>query len=317
MTLEEARAEYERETIGPLIHGELVTLVRRTVRRYDPRVYAGVADWSDGIDDLVQEVVVERLLREGQLAYAMTVAVDDAHWRRLMVRQIRRSLARRRERTVVDNLLDRADVILAQPPFISWAVGAVTAYGIGDRPREGRRPTDGELRRAIAAAAGTPITIAHGTERAPVVYSTAALEALLAKVAGALPCRFTKNDLDRIFRALLTQWLASDLVDIEGVLQLPSESLTPEESAEVNDIVTRILRATSHEGRTILRGKLEGLSDHDLADRLGLSRPTVALRKRGLLATIAVELEDAQPRVREGVIAGLELALSSPRWGES
>ena len=81
MSLDDLRAEFEQELIGPRIYGEITAIARRVVRNYDPRVYAHAADWEDGFDDLLQEVVLERLLGEGQLAYAMTVAADLAHWR--------------------------------------------------------------------------------------------------------------------------------------------------------------------------------------------------------------------------------------------
>ncbi len=317
MTLERIRAEVERETIGPVILGEVVAIATRTVRRYDPRTYGGVSAWTDGIDDLVQEVILERLLAEGQLAYAVTVAVDIEHWRNLVARQVRRTLARRRQRSVVDNLLERAVARLGAPPFETRGAGTAADHAIAGRMAADRRPTDAELRAATAAAARVPVAPGRGDERAPMVYSAAALEALLIAVATALPCRFARADLDRILRALLTQWLIADLGDIDGALQLPSERLGPEEAVEVDDLVRRVLTSAGVEGRAILRAKLDDMSDGELAGLLGLSRPTVALRKHRVLDVLRAELADSSPRVRDAVVESLDVALRDKRWSES
>ena len=204
MSLDELREEFEREVIGPLIYAEVASIARQVVRSYDPKVYAQSADWRTALEDLLQEVVLERLLGEGQLAYAMTVAVDEPHWRSLVARQVRRALARRRQRSVIDNLLDRADAILNREPYASEDVGRTAHHWRADDKPEDRRPTDEEIRAAAAAAAGIPVTKGRGDERAPMVYSTAALEALLARIADALPCKFTKGDLEDLAQSLDT-----------------------------------------------------------------------------------------------------------------
>lgn len=70
-------------------------------RHFDPAVY-GVAEgsWTAGeIDDLVQDVTTEQLLKQALLAYIIDVAssIDDV--RRLLRPQARRALIRRRRRT--------------------------------------------------------------------------------------------------------------------------------------------------------------------------------------------------------------------------
>ena len=317
MTLGSLRAEYERDSIGPEIYGEIVRIVRGVVSRYDPQVYAGVPNWSHGVDDLVQEVIVDRLLEEGQLAYAFTVAFDLHHWQALIGGQVRRALAHRRRRSVIDNLLERADGILSSEPFWSSSGARGPQYQLRGGPTRPGPPNDAELREAALAIAAIPVTIGHGAERAPMVYSTAALETVLDAIARALPCSFVKNDLDRILRSALTPWLAGDLVGIEGALELPSDDLKPEWITEVHDIALTIVRRLTAEGRHILRLKLVGLSDHDIAERVGLSRPTVAHRKQGVLAVLREELTDASHEVREAVLAELGLLLTQSGGRES
>src|ERR1700737_1438512 len=109
MTWTELLHEYESERIGVGIL-ELVTKGVGKVGRegYDPQIYGRVVRWEDGIEDVVQEVVVRLLLDEGQLDYIMAVSRDEGDFQRLLQWQIRRFLARRRQRTIIDNLLDRS-----------------------------------------------------------------------------------------------------------------------------------------------------------------------------------------------------------------
>lgn len=317
MTLADLRAEYKTEVIGPRIYGEVTAIARQVARSYDPRTYASAATWADGLDDLLQEVILERLLGEGQLAYAMATAADADHWRALVARQVKRALAKRRQRTVVDNLLERADELLSRPPFVSSGPRKRAEYWLEGRDVEMRRPTERELRSATNAAAAIPVVRGTAVERAPMVYTTAALERLLHEVATALPASFTRGDLDTIFRGLLTQWLAADLVAIEGAMQLPSEGLTPEEHMEVNDIATRILEGAGQEGRFILRAKLRDMSDGAIAAELGISRPTVAARKSAVFDRVHAELADLPRTHADAVVAALSLALANARWSES
>ena len=111
-SLEAIVEERQALGIGPVILGLIQSLTANVTRTYDPTVYAGVASWQDGLEDLVHDVIVDRLLAEGQLDYAIDIATTPEALRALLTRQIKRTLARRRRRTVVDNLLDRVRHIL-------------------------------------------------------------------------------------------------------------------------------------------------------------------------------------------------------------
>ena len=113
MSIADLRTEYEREVIGLAILAEVRRACSFRPRRYPPTVYARSATWNDdAIDDLVQDVITHRLLGERQLAYLFDVGRTIDAWRALLDRQVRIALARRRVRTVVDNLLDRAKRLL-------------------------------------------------------------------------------------------------------------------------------------------------------------------------------------------------------------
>src|SRR5439155_23995156 len=108
MTLEELRDEYRTERVGAKIVAEVSSAVHDICRRYDPQVYGRSASWDDAEEDLVQSVVLELLLEEGQLDYLMATCVRLEDFEQLLRFQIRRYLARQRRRTIVDNVLDRA-----------------------------------------------------------------------------------------------------------------------------------------------------------------------------------------------------------------
>jgi hypothetical protein len=70
------------------------------------------ASWDDAEQDVVQSVVLDLLLAEGQLDYLMATAVEFSDFQNILTFQVRRYLARQRRRTVIDNLLDRAKEVL-------------------------------------------------------------------------------------------------------------------------------------------------------------------------------------------------------------
>ena len=107
------RREFEARGVGPLMLAEVRTIAYRLVPRYNA-VYTGVGNWRDGFDDLVQDVVCDSLLRDQQAQYLVATSAAIEDFRRLLVRQTRRCLARRRVRTIIDNLLDRARPILTR-----------------------------------------------------------------------------------------------------------------------------------------------------------------------------------------------------------
>ncbi|MCP4901960.1 MAG: hypothetical protein GY906_33770, partial [bacterium] len=117
MSMRELQLEYDEEVIGGKILKLVDELTWNVARPYDPRVYGGAASWAEAHEDLLYSFVAEVLLEQGQLEYAMFVASSEKHFKNLIARQLRFFLARRRQRTVVDNLLDRSKQITSSTPF--------------------------------------------------------------------------------------------------------------------------------------------------------------------------------------------------------
>ena len=182
-TWSDIRAEYEAERVGLEILAEVERAVDLAVRRYDPMIYGKASSWDDARDDLVQDVVVKVLLEEGQLEYLMTVSRGLDDFRALLFRQVRRLLARCRQRSVIDNLLDRSRAVLETADFDKTRRSGVVVYKAAGANVEARRPTYEELRRAAVRSSLVATTRFRSGERAPEVYSPTALATVLSAVA--------------------------------------------------------------------------------------------------------------------------------------
>lgn len=311
MTLGELRQEYASVRIGPVILQEVRRVVAGLIRQYDPQVYAGAADWVDVEDDIVQSVVVDLLLAEGQLDYLMAVSKELRDFRSLLRYQVKRYLARQRRRSIIDNLLDRAKVVLAGSPFSRVGEGISQVFHLDDAEVERRSPTEEELwsaARSVAMIARAPV---GSSDRAPQVYTTENLTALLRGVARSLPCTFSLQDLDKILRLLLTDWVASFLYDFEEARGLPGTDLGPEEKVMVISTARQFLDGCTADELAVLRGKLEGRPDQEIAGDLGLARPTVIARKKALLEKMRSQLEDLPERLQAGVMEHITQAAAA------
>ena len=311
-TWSDIQAEYEADRVGLEILAEVERAVGLAVRRYDPTIYAKASSWDDARDDLVQDVVVKVLLEEGQLEYLMTVSRGLDDFRALLFRQVRRLLARRRQRSVIDNLLDRSRTVLETAGFDKTRRSGVVVYKLAGADVEARPPAEEEIRRAAVRASLVATTRFRSGERAPEVYSPNALATVLSAVAEVLPCEFALNDLDQILRLTLTDWIPSFLDGDEQSDAVSDRALNPEEETIVSDTASRILAACSTEQQLILTRKLEGLADEQVAQEIGISRPTLANRKEAVWRLLEKELHDLSEALQLGVTReiGNRLAVS-------
>lgn len=287
--------EYEAETIGEQIWGLLLEITELVARRYPPDVYNRGEKWGKGsYEDLAQDVAADLLLAEKQIHYVFDIAREIEDIRRLLVRQVKRALYRRRTTTVVDRLLVRARRIASEPPFAIQEVGSQRWITLADDPRPFHDLSAAELRAAVGVAHGVPRLIAsQRAERASMVYTSPALGELLALVVGELG-GLSERDLARIFENLLTAWLPTSLGDGEGDEPSAAEAPgTADESlaaSELGDTIRMFTSSLDNVDATVLLGKAQGFSDAALAQRLGRSRPWVADRKKTLLDRLTADL---------------------------
>jgi DNA-directed RNA polymerase specialized sigma24 family protein len=299
MDFDDLVAEYRSVGIGPLLYREVRDLVGGVVRSYDPIVYGHVWRWEEAIDDLVQEFCVEVLIGQGQLDYALLIAGDHRHFRRLLARQIRHLLARRRRRTIVDNLLDRSKRLASSPPFRLFTHHDAWSYTLEGKEVQAGSAPDQELKGIAATLASVPVVVSNPSERAPVVYTTESLRTLLERVANELAWVVSVTDLGTILTRLLTPWLPRFLQEGEETeTRFVADELSAEERAVVRHAVESIVTGCSDVQRQVLHLKLEGISDTEAARRLGCSRPTVLKRKREVLFILGSALTELSDPMR-------------------
>ena len=82
-------------------------------------------------------------------------------------------------------------------------------------------------------------------------------------------------------------------------------SSTAEELGIVAEVTESILQSCSSVQREVLRMKMDGLSDASVGARMGLSRPTVARRKKEILELLRSALSDLTESLRKEVMAEL------------
>src|SRR5262249_39412435 len=104
MTFDQLTAEFHSELVGGLIYERVRELVDRLLRHRDPTIYArGAHDYRDGLEDVLNDFVIDVLIGERQIDYVMITVDDLDGFDKLIQRQLRRYLARTRTRTVIDN----------------------------------------------------------------------------------------------------------------------------------------------------------------------------------------------------------------------
>ena len=314
MTLRELRAEYRTEVIGLAILDEVRGACASLARRYPPHVYARSASWDGyAIEELVQDVVVERLLGERQLAYLFDVADRISDWRALLYRQVKITLARRRVRTVVDNLLVRAGRRLARSEGVDTTGGLrYEVYRSVGAHEPYRALTDQEVREIAEQVRVVPRRRPESGERAPTVYSDVALEAVLDTVLSRAPGGVTKRDIGRILESALTDWVPAVLELDETGGAAVAAVLSPEEAVEVMAIASELLSSLSEEDAEILRGRLAGLPDTEVARWIGVSRPTLIKRRHVLIERIRAVSENLDELGQDRLMEQIAVSIAVP-----
>lgn len=297
--LEALIAEHASQRLGPLWLAE-ITKAANVARRYNPRIYAQSSVWDEGaLGDLVQDVA-ERMLLKSQVEYICNVANDAGHARALIYRQVKITLADRRQRTSVDNLFDRAKARLAEPPFEVTSAKPPT-WGLAGSDAA---PSDGP-QRLVAAIAAMPRLPGLGKDRASAVWTKETLEDALVLICQTFG-RVAEGDLRKILDEALTVFATSEVAtDDAGLKNQPSE-LDPADLAVASEALDRLTAALTREETTVLAGKWIGDSDGDIAARLSISRPTVAKHKDAAFAKVRGELASSEQSVIEYAVGRLQ-----------
>ena len=303
------KREHESEVIGSLILEEVRLVARQIVKGYDPKIYGQAESWDDAIDDLVQDVVVQRLIGEGQIDYAMLVSTDMDHFRRLVNKQTKRTLAGRRSRTVIDNLLSRLKSIAGEPPWERVDTNGRWRYHPAADASVISDVDDVRLYAAARDVALIPRTKSRSDERAPIVYTTQSLEQLLLTVSSRIAGSVSVDMLDQILRKVLTSFLPSFLGASEEQDYSDAAVLGPDEQLACESAVADVLGRLDSTQRKVLRMKLAGISDGEVASTIGVSRPTAADRKNEAMSALGAVLQEVAEPMHLALLDGLVMEL--------
>jgi hypothetical protein len=298
VTFTDLRRECERDGIGPLLWEALVAVCGRIARRYPPVSYNHGEPWSEeAIRDLAQEVALERLLGENQLDYVLGLATDDDSLGRLLAFQARRVLVHRRATTVVDRLIIRVRGIVRSEPYETVDLPSDTFHSFSLGGRDPGYLPDPELRRGAGLIDSIPRLPSSPTAlRESRVYGAEDLRELVRRLVVAFG-GITLGDVRKILEITLTAWLPTILR--EGEEDHLSGS-TPElelQRSHMATLIDDLVRELDPVHRIVLLGKSQGVSDGELAARVGRSRPWLADRKAEVLhlveSRLIAELPDA------------------------
>lgn len=306
MTFEDLHAEYLDRTIGDQILSRVRSLLDQQLRRRDPMIYArGARDYRDGLEDVLHDFVIDVLLK-GQLAYIFDTAQSVDEFDRLTNFQLRRYLAHTRQRTIVDNLLDRSIALMEADELIIIAGSGIgRTFAVAGIELLAFTGDEHALRRAAAIAKeAVPRTFSNPDDRQPKVYSDASLRTLLRLFLGEARCSVGRTELQALFEILLTPWLAT-VLGLDEAENPRLGDLEPDERVAVEETAVRIVERWDNETTIVFRYKLSNTPDAQLADRLGVSRPTAANKKRELFEQLQMDLVDLDPILRVAVLQRL------------
>jgi len=305
MTFEAIRSECDELGMGPLIWQLLVEVAARVSRRYPPDPYNHGEPWSEEAHrDLALEVSLERLLAENQLEYVLSAAGEhpgegrEDALARLLAFQVRRVLNHRRNVTVIDRLHSRIKTLVSSEDFSTTAHGGDVAVS---RPGADAVAVlalnEDELRRGVHLIDSIPrLPSRPDGKRESKVYSAADLAELVGRLVGDFGAVLL-SDIRRILEIALTAWLPTLLQGHEEDYELLASPDTELERTLMNSLITSFAPTLESVQRIVLLGKSQGMSDADLAQRLGRSRPWIADRKVEVLTRVQEELMDHLPDV--------------------
>lgn len=299
-------AEYRDRGIGPRMLAEVTRTTRLLAPRYVATVYSEIGNWRHGLDDLVQDVITNALLRDGQAEYIVDQSLDINEFRRILAFQVKRVLARRRQRTVIDNLLARARPILNAAPFIVTARHLQPTYTLAGAKPDERAATFAELAQTACHTRQVPQVRERRQDRAPTVFSTSNLHRVLTITATTLPVAFTIGELDRILRLTLPNRLPGVLDPTDHGFPDTDDSGN-ERSSEWSD--TLLIDVLTADEQLILRDKLAGRSDQHIATKLGWALRTATYRKARLFRTLETVLGPLPHRQRLACLDRLSISV--------
>lgn len=245
---------------------------------YPPDVYNYGLVWDESsIWDLVQDVVLKRLLGDAQIDYIVASVSTLGAARGLIGKHVKQVLAHRVIPNQRDNVARRLYSLFEQR-----GEEVETRDGVGWLPRGSGAgpadPTSESMASAVRIICSLRRLPNRGTDRLSPLFTTEVLESAVEPLWSALGVPVTLSLLRRILEQALTGMTPVLFQIGEDIDRLEIGGLSTEEMVLVDDLAKGLVTTLTAEQREILVN-VGILTDAELAATLGVSRPT-ALKRR-------------------------------------
>jgi len=288
MTFEELKEEYEKSGIGEKIYSLLLEMCSLVARKYPKDVYNNRNPWDkDSFMELRQEVVLERLIEEEQIHYIFGRAENLDQIRALLTRQIRFTLAARREITPVDRLITRVKAHASRGDIESEIKSRKYVFRAKGSGADAVPLNDRQIIECVNLLRPIPVIYTRlDTSRETMIYSPTNLLTALNLLFGHIGA-VSEGDLREILKNLLTPWLRTIL---ESDMEEHVYAIDPTAQPQIQEIIFQEARSfigqLSDEEKVVLVHKSQEISDDSIAKTIGVSRPTVAKIKEIVLEKV-------------------------------
>lgn len=278
-TWDELCREYDDvRPLGRLWLDLTVEVCTRVAYRYPPAIYNNRLSWDESaIDDLAQDVVLNRLIGDHQIDYIVATASSVQAARGLIGMHVKQVLAQRAAPNQRENVAVRLYSVLKVR-----GEAVHTPNGDAIRPVGSNWPPSdlsaSALAKAVRVIERLPRLPNRGVERLSPLYTTEVLEGAAEPLWEACRVPLSLESLRRILDQTLTG-LIPVLFQLHEGFDTPSVTdLTAEERVLVDELAERLVKVLNDEQREILVN-IAIMTDAELAKLLGVSRPT-ALKRR-------------------------------------
>ena len=250
-------------------------------------------------EDLGQELLLKFSKNPNQASFLLSLPTRNRQVGQLWV-QLERLADDLREKTVVDNLLDRVTELAAAGQFYRKSFGDVSVFSSTELPGPPRQLEDREIR-SLARLCSDIYQIMDNpsSERKSMVYTTSNLKILKKRVLEVVE-GISKTDLRQYFEILLSSRLARPVIgDMEAVLErqtMQSEEIT----LAMSELVTEVVEKIPFEMRAAFYATAQGIPMGIVATEIGAPRTTVINRlnvARSVLQDILADLDGEQLQI--------------------
>lgn len=288
MTAEELIEEYEKSKIGEKIYSLVLEMCSLVARKYPKDLYNNRNSWGqESFEELRQEVVLKRFIEERQIHYIFGSPRNLDQIRALITRQIKITLAARREITPVDRLITRVKAHAKSGDLESVIKSRKHIFRANGSGADAVPLNDRQIFECVDLLRPIPVIYTRlDTSRETMIYSPSNLLKALNRIFGHVGA-VSEGDLREILKNLLTPWHRTIL---ESDMEEHVYEHDPTAQPQIKEVIFQEARSfvgrLSDKEKVVLVHKSQEISDIRIAKTIGVSRPTLAKIKGTVLEKV-------------------------------